>query len=106
MDFVELKSKDEEYHILKSQIGHWSVKQQHCDYCGFDHYVLEVYDKNNNVLCSLNGSDRDKLIDEIEKYYPKSSASTPVATSTSTATSQSAQKTALQADSTSIVTTP
>ena len=56
MKFTKLKIGNETQCILTEKIGRWSVTSHHCDACGMTHYVLEVYDLNGCILCSMNGT--------------------------------------------------
>ncbi len=53
MNFVDLCTSKEERHVAVELIGYWSIFSHICDKCGADRYILEVYDRNGILLCSL-----------------------------------------------------
>ena len=53
MEFIELVTSKEKHYIAKDLIGHWSITQHKCSSCAVERSVLDVYDREARLLCSI-----------------------------------------------------
>ena len=69
MEFIDLVTSKEKHYIAKKLIGHWSVTRHHCGSCDVERSVLDVYDREARLLCSMVCSETEieNLVDKLPK---------------------------------------
>ena len=53
MVFIDLVTSKEKHYIAKDLIGHWSITLHKCSSCDAERFVLDVYDREARLLCSI-----------------------------------------------------